>query len=65
MKVFRSVYEVKKICHIQLQLISVLELWPFDFVCMLALCNLNSGTPHNLLIVQDVFLQFYLKVYEV
>ena len=35
MKLNMSVYKVKTICHVQLISLSA----PFDFVCMLVLCN--------------------------
>ena len=39
----------------------VSELWPFDCIFMLILCNLHSYTPHNSLTVRDIFIQFYRK----
>ena len=60
MKQNMSVYKVKTICHVQLQLVSLSA--PFDFVCMLVVCNLHSCMPHTSLIVHDVFMQFYRKV---
>ena len=35
MKLNRNVFQVKIMCHIQLQLLSVSELWPFDCIFML------------------------------
>ena len=43
----------------------VLELWPFDCVCMLILCNLPSFRLHNSLTVRDIFMQFYKNIYQV
>ena len=49
-------------CHMQLQFISGSGLWPFSSVFMIILCNL-SCTPHNSLIVHDIFMEFYRNVY--
>ena len=35
MKLYRNVFRVKIMCRIQLWLLSISELWPFDFVFML------------------------------
>ena len=43
----------------------VLELWPFDCVCLLNLCNLHSCRLHNSLTVRDIFMQFYKNMYQV
>ena len=40
-------------CHIQLQVLSVSELWSFDCVFMLILYNLHSCTLHNSLTIKS------------
>ena len=42
--VYRNVYQVKIMCHVQLRLLSVSELLPFGCVFMLILYNLHSYT---------------------
>ena len=41
------------------------ELWPFDSVFMLILCNLHSCTLHNSLTVHEISMEFYRNVYKV
>ena len=41
----------------------VSELWPFDCLFLLILCNFHSCTPHNSVTVRDIFMQFYTNVY--
>ena len=38
MKLYRNVNQVKIMCHIQLRLLSVSELWPFDCFVFFLLC---------------------------
>ena len=40
-------------CGVQFWLSSISELWPFDCVFILILCNLHISTPNNLLTVRD------------
>ena len=49
-------------CPVQLRLISVSELWLFDFVFNLILCNLHSSNSPT---VHDIIMQFYRNVYKV
>ena len=41
------------------------ELWPFDCIFILNLCNLHFLTTQNSLTVHDIFMQINLNVYEV
>ena len=45
-------------CRVQLRFIFVSELWPFNCVFMLILCNLHSCTPDNSLTVLDILMKF-------
>ena len=50
-------------CRILLWLLSVSELWPFDYFFMLILCNFHSCTPHNSVTVWDIFMKGALAWY--
>ena len=41
-------------CGVHFWSSSISELWPFDSVFILILCNLHNFTPINLLTVRDI-----------
>ena len=64
MKLYRNVYQVKTMCHIQLWLLSVLLFQSYGplIVFMLILCNFHSCTHITLVTVWDVLMKYYENV---